>query len=267
MAVVNKDQLKKGKTTAKHHSKEISIKNEIHEQSFLAKAEDYTQEFEQDLTKLSLTQLANQYVEIDRQSHILKGKILLEARSRFPSDKEFGQWISTHSLCVGSQQSRNRLMHLAEFFGDERDMNGIPLTVAYEISAPVNREKALQIYEKVIGKNVSIKEVKLMLVDNGVVEQPIIESLTEHKLNASPENIQSLVIDLVDNVMSDKPDELKLRILLDAIKYLKSKLSLKNNRFWILSKEGVRIFGSFSLKQFPVRIGRNPKSGKPVNIP
>ncbi len=67
-------------------------------------------------------------------------------RNHFNSDKEFGQWIATHRLCVGNQQARNRLMHLAKFFSGGRDMGGICLTVAYEISAPVNSEKSEAVY-------------------------------------------------------------------------------------------------------------------------
>ncbi len=149
MAIINRKQLKKRKQ-----------EDQITEQEFLSKAEDYQADITHDLTVLSLDDLAIQYAEIDQQSNLLKGNILLEARSRFPSDKEFGQWISTHSLCVGSQQSRNRLMHLADFFSDGRDMEGIAITAAYEISAPVNRGKALAAYNKVRGKNLSVKEVK-----------------------------------------------------------------------------------------------------------
>jgi len=77
------------------------------------------------LPSLSLDELANNYLEIDKQSHLLRGNILLAARNKIKSDKEFGQWITTHSLCVGNQQSRNRLMNLAKFFTSGRDMEGI----------------------------------------------------------------------------------------------------------------------------------------------
>jgi hypothetical protein len=45
------------------------------------------------LSDLSLDELANRYFEIDTQSRLLKGAILLEARSRFKADIEFGNWI------------------------------------------------------------------------------------------------------------------------------------------------------------------------------
>jgi len=43
-------------------------------------------------------------------------------------------------------------MHLADFFRDDHDMSGITISAAYEISVPVNRDKAEEVYEKVHGK-------------------------------------------------------------------------------------------------------------------
>ncbi len=40
-----------------------------------------------DFESLSLEDLAQQYREIDQQSHLLKGRIILAARSRFASDR------------------------------------------------------------------------------------------------------------------------------------------------------------------------------------
>ena len=224
MAIVSSSQLKNGRiSNKKSNENEFLLKSSDYENNFLSKAEDYTPEFVQDLKKLSLEDLANQYVEIDRQSHILKGKILLEARSRFSSDKEFGKWISTHSLCVGSQQSRNRLMHLAEFFGDDRDMNGIAITVAYEISAPVNREKALAVYDEIRGKNVSVKEVKALLSDSEAKNNVTDIISSNNTLDFSEQDVENMAIDLIDNYLSDKSYELRIAILQKAIIYLKNK--------------------------------------------
>lgn len=224
MAIVSSAQLKKEKFK-KNNQQELLLKKDVYEHDYLSKAEDYKAEFNQDLTKLSLEQLADQFIEIDRQSHILKGRILLEARSRFPSDKEFGKWVSTHSLCVGSQQSRNRLMHLAEFFGDERDLDGIAITVAYEISAPVNREKALTVYENIKGKNISVKEVKVLLTDNGKnnasKNNP---NNNSEEVTFSEQEVDKFVINFIDSFMIDKSDELKVAVLQKAIKFLKNKI-------------------------------------------
>ena len=212
MALINQKQLKNNK------QKEL-----VTEQEFLAKAEDYQHDINPNLSKLSIEELALQYIEIDRQSHLLKGKILLEARTRFQSDKEFGQWVSTHSLCVGSQQSRNRLMHLASFFDDNRDMTGIAITAAYEISSPANEAKAAEVYKEVYGKNLSVKKVKELL--QGDIKKEV-KGRKKTSLKYK-ENVKNTAIDFIDNKMSGETDEFILDVLQGAIKYLNQKRSSK----------------------------------------
>jgi len=212
MALISQKQLKNNK------QKEL-----VTEQEFLAKAEDYQHDINPNLSKLSIEELALQYIEIDRQSHLLKGKILLEARSRFQSDKEFGQWGSTHSLCVGSQQSRNRLMHLARFFDDNRDMTGITITSAYEISSPANEDKAAEVYKEVYGKNLPVKKVKELF--RGEVKK-VVKSRKRTTLKYK-ENVQNVAIDIVDNKMSGETDDFILDVLQGAIKYLNQKTKIK----------------------------------------
>lgn len=215
MSLISKKQLKNNK------QKEL-----VTEQEFLAKAEDYQFDINPDLSVLSIEELAVQYVEIDRQSHLLRGKILLEARNRFQSDKEFGQWISAHSLCVGSQQSRNRLMHLARFFDDNRDMAGITITAAYEISSPVNQSKAVEVYEQVYGKNLPVKKVKELLVGNVNKEVEIIKKFNGKKkasLKEYNDHVQQTAVDLIENKMSGESAEFILDVLQKAIKYLNIK--------------------------------------------
>jgi hypothetical protein len=113
----------------------------------------------ENLKTLSLDDLAQRYNQIDRQSQMIKGLILLEARERFPSDKEFGQWISTVQLSDSSRQSRHQYMNFARYF-KEKDMTGISITAAYEISAPSNAEIANEIYEYARLKNLPVAEVK-----------------------------------------------------------------------------------------------------------
>lgn len=116
------------------------------------------------LAALTLDDLAVRFVEIGQQAHFLQGQILLEARKRFPSDKEFGQWCTTLSLCEGSMQHRNRLMNLARYFKD-KEMTGISTTVAYEISAPVNEAIADEVYKYAKGKNLKVAEVKQKIAE------------------------------------------------------------------------------------------------------
>jgi len=115
------------------------------------------------LSDLSLEELADRYVEIENQSHLMKGLILLEARGRFPSDKEFGQWVqATLTLCQTEMKTRNRLMHYAKFFKD-RDQTGISLTACYAIAAPANESVAEAVYEIVQGQNLPVEEVKQII--------------------------------------------------------------------------------------------------------
>ncbi len=209
MVLISKKQLKKNK------QKELSTHTE---QEFLAKAEDFKPEVNPDLTNLSIDELAFRFIEIDQQSHLLKGRILLEARSRFLSDKEFGQWVSTHSLCVGSQQSRNRLMHLADFFGSDRDMTGINITAASELRAPANSDRALSVYKKVYGKNLSVKEVKALLIEKSIKQ---VEK--KNRSQTIKNEVQLLAIKIVDKVMSGKTDTFKLDVLQNAINYINNK--------------------------------------------
>ena len=105
-----------------------------------------------DLTVLSLNELADRYATIDQQSQLFKGLILLEARERFPSNNEFGNWVKTiQSLCLDRQEVRTRYMNFAKYFKD-KDRTGISLTAAYEISAPTNEEVADKIYEYALNK-------------------------------------------------------------------------------------------------------------------
>ncbi len=113
------------------------------------------------LSDLTLEELANRYISVDKQSQLIKGLILLEARERFPSNNEFGQWVKTViTLCDDSFQQRNRYMNLAKFFKG-RDMTGISITAAYEISTPANADVADKVYQAALNKNLSVAQIKV----------------------------------------------------------------------------------------------------------
>jgi hypothetical protein len=112
------------------------------------------------LADLTLDELVNRYNQIDYQSHIMKGLILLEARSRFPSNNEFGDWIqSVQSICLDSQPVRTRLMNFASYFKD-KDTTGISLSACYEISAPINADIADKVYQIALNQNLSVAQIK-----------------------------------------------------------------------------------------------------------
>lgn len=113
------------------------------------------------LSSLTLNELATRFESIEQQAQLLQGRILLEARNRFESDTLFGQWIqeSGGALCACGKQHRTRLINLAKFF-ENRELDKISITAAYEISAPINADIAEKIYEIARGKNLSVAEVK-----------------------------------------------------------------------------------------------------------
>ena len=112
------------------------------------------------LEDLDLNELANRYIEIDSQAHMMKGLILLEARNRFPSNNEFGDWVkSVIAICDDGFQVRNRLMNYAKFF-QNKDTTGISLSACYQISAPANAEVADKVYQEALNKNLSVAQIK-----------------------------------------------------------------------------------------------------------
>ncbi|MGB4498377.1 MAG: hypothetical protein WBI40_06740, partial [Methylococcaceae bacterium] len=106
-------------------------------------------------------QLVNEYLSVDQQSQLLKGKILLEIRKRIPNNVEFGNFIEENlgTICSDTRQSRTRFMNLAKFF-ETRELDKISISAAYEISAPVNSDIAVEIYEIARGKNMPLAEVR-----------------------------------------------------------------------------------------------------------
>ena len=132
-----------------------------------------------DLTSLSLDELAFQFESIEQQSQLLQGRILLEARSRLNSDIEFGEWVSKHTgtLCSTTRQQRTRLMNLARYFGS-KDTKGISLTVCYEISSPANVDVADKVYEYALNRNLSVADIKAKIKEEKKL-LPILESSAE----------------------------------------------------------------------------------------
>lgn len=144
-----------------------------------------------DLTSLNLDELAERYQDIDQQAQLMKGLILLEARSRFPSNNEFGDWIQTvPTLCGDGNQIRNRYMNFAKYFKG-KDRTGISLTACYEISAPINEQVSDKIYEYALNKNLSVSDIKAKIK----FEKKLLTSLT----NTSEETVEF-------NENMDKPE-------------------------------------------------------------
>jgi len=123
-----------------------------------------------DLRKLSNEQLLDRLDQIDKQAILIKWRIWWEIRSRFKSDKLFGQYInelrndSTHGNLVGSQQSINQFANAGKFCERHRitDLNqvGMQISSIYELSRPSNEEISRLVYREVKNKGYSYTEVK-----------------------------------------------------------------------------------------------------------
>jgi hypothetical protein len=140
---------------------------------FLSKAEDNKPvDFVVDLSSLTLDELVAQYIDIDRQSHLLKGQILLEARRRFISNQEFGEWRSLNFSGL-PQQTANNLMNLARYFNEKtRPLAHIPVSVGYLISAPINEPIAEIVYKKTLEiEKPTLKDVRDLIDELKHVEQ------------------------------------------------------------------------------------------------
>lgn len=135
-------------------------KTELMEESQAAKQNFIENKEKFRLGDLTLDELAYRYFEIDNQSRLLKGKILLEARGRFKADIDFGNWIRSVELFDTYHRSQlHNLMNLARFFSD-RSMDGISVTVGYEISKPSNSDIAEDLYNSALNKNLSVAQIK-----------------------------------------------------------------------------------------------------------
>lgn len=146
------------------------------------------------LEDLNLNELANRYIEIDSQAHMMKGLILLEARNRFSSNNEFGDWVkSVIAICDDGFQVRNRLMNYAKFF-QNKDTTGISLSACYQISAPANADVADKVYQDALGKNLSVAQIKAEIAK---AKELLPESVLEN-VNKEPSENEQEVMPLMD---------------------------------------------------------------------
>jgi hypothetical protein len=184
----------------------------------------------QDLTVLSLDDLADRYAQIDQQSQLMKGLILLEARNRFSSNNEFGDWVKTvQTLCLDRQEVRTRYMNFARYFKDKERL-GISLTAAYEISAPVNEVVADKIYEYALHKNLPVAEIKKQIKaakkELGIMIEDFKGDTTQDALS---ESLSSEDFELYEKVIFDAVKDISeqnaIRILNSCIKKLRIKIA------------------------------------------
>lgn len=110
-----------------------------------------------------ITKLHHETVNFVARKQIEVGQILLQAREKFPGDKEFGQWRETCTP-IGSRQTAHKLMQLATQAGEgritEKLLDGLPTSTLFELlSAPDSVVNTIQ--EKVeAGEKPSQKDVR-----------------------------------------------------------------------------------------------------------
>jgi hypothetical protein len=183
------------------------------------------------LNDMTKEQLADRYVDVNSQSQMIKGLILLKARELLPSNKEFGEWVdSVHTLCADAPAVRNRYMHLARFF-KSRAMTGISLTAAYQISKPDNDSVAVEVYEEVLNKNLPVADVTQLIKHKKAIvgassdnQDNLPKPVPEKKRHdvrpiVLPENIK-IVIDVVNGLDLQAADAIAL--LEDCIESIKA---------------------------------------------
>lgn len=186
------------------------------------------------LSDLSLDELATRFHQIDSQAQLLKGLILLEARERFKSNNEFGQWIIDVGLSADNRQNRNLFMNLARFFKD-RDMTGISLTAAYEISRPDNASVAEDIYAYALNKNLKVADVKRKIEIAKSISSNDNDESKENKINIESVEIKN---DIAKNGHTDAVKKIiafvnsfetdpskKIALLEESIQNIKNELS------------------------------------------
>ncbi len=81
---------------------------------------------------------------------------LLEARGRFLSNIEFGQWLSVNFTELNSSNT-GKLINLAKYFQGDKTLEGISISAGYLIASPNNREIA----DKVVSMSVYLKNKKV----------------------------------------------------------------------------------------------------------
>ena len=186
------------------------------------KSIDYI-EGRENLSKLSLEELAVRYGDIDQQAQLMKGAILVEARKRFVSNLEFSQWVdSMRTLCSDTPQHRTRLMNLARFF-ENREIIGISLTACYEISAPINADIADKVYQAALNQNLSVAQIKAEIANakGGLLPESVNEGSDEPEL--MPLGDISKFMEHILAEIGELPKQEALRVLDECRKEVKTR--------------------------------------------
>jgi hypothetical protein len=196
------------------------------QQEYIANAENYltqTTFFDPALLKnLSLDELVQRYKDIDQQSQLFKGQILLEARERFQSNIEFGKWLSVNFTELNSSNT-GKLINLARFFQGERTLDGIPVSAGYLLAAPSNKDFADKVYTKIKDKNLKLDEIKMVLEQYKKSNSHTTKAVRSKSDGEDADNdISMFAAHLLNHSLAGKTNEFKRAVLTEALRQLKN---------------------------------------------
>ncbi len=193
---------------------------------------------EKDLKIQNTAALVKQFDDIGSQAQLYQGRILLELYARSYSERisfeEFAkkEGIEGSTLCALTHQHRTRLMNLAKFFVEPRKIEGISVTVGYEISAPKNEKVAEKVYNLAVGQCYSVKEIRAIIdkeklgLNKNKTQSPDAKVEYSKKVTMTRE-----ATEVMNFVRSLKPDNFDLKEALVIFKtcYAKIKEDIEGN--------------------------------------
>lgn len=193
---------------------------------------------EKDLKSQNTAALVKQFDDIGSQAQLYQGRILLELYARSYSERmsfeEFAkkEGIEGCTLCALTHQHRTRLMNLAKFFVEPLTMEGISVTVGYEISAPKNASVAEKVYNLAVGQCYSVKKIQEIIKE----EERGLKNNKTHSSDAKVTyskkvTMTSEAIEVMNFVRNLKPDNFDLQNALVIFKtcYAKIKEDIEGN--------------------------------------
>jgi len=130
------------------------------------------------ISALSNDEIIDRIEAIESQSWLLKSRLLWELRKRYPSDKEFGQYIkawltSTRHLVASSQSQITNLVSIGRFCEETRidDMGSIKVyqKSLLALSQLEDTAVAKKILRNIVNKNLPVEEVKRVIYQETVV--------------------------------------------------------------------------------------------------
>ena len=160
----------------------------------------------QRLDLLSQDEIVERIDAIEAQAWLLKARLIWELRKRFPSDKEFGQYLnvlrnSTSQFIASSSSQVSKLAAIGRFCEEHKisDMgkNKVYQESLYELARLEDKVIASKILKTVRNKHMSVADVKRIIQQETVVHT--IENEPVEVINHDEPKLP-YVIPVIDNV-------------------------------------------------------------------